>query len=94
MPISFIRLNSYEMSQSLIVQGLRDLAASCTLMFQYELQRENVAGILPQEEPCNKAYDEHETPGIHIGIPGVSCLAHSFGHTCPPSSMRRRSTSS
>ena len=43
MPISFIRLNSYEMSQSLIVQGLRDLAASCTLMFQYELSRKNVA---------------------------------------------------
>ena len=36
-----------------------------------------MAGILPQEEPCNKAYDEHETPGIHIGIPGVSYLAHS-----------------
>ena len=43
MPISFIRLNSYEMSQRLIVQGLRDLAASCTLMFQYELSRKNVA---------------------------------------------------
>lgn len=36
-----------------------------------------MAGILPQEEPCNKTCDEHETPGIPIGIPGVSYLAHS-----------------
>lgn len=36
-----------------------------------------MAGILPQEEPCNKTCDEYETPGIHIRIPGVSYLAHS-----------------
>lgn len=36
-----------------------------------------MAGILPQEEPYNKTCDEHKTPGIRIGIPGVSCLAHS-----------------
>lgn len=76
MPISFIRLNSYEMSQSLIVQGLRDLAASCTLMFQYELSRKNVAGISPQKEPCNKIYGKHKTPGIPIWIPGVLCSIH------------------
>lgn len=32
---------------------------------------------MPREGPCNKTYDEHETPGIRIGIPGVSYLAHS-----------------
>lgn len=34
---------------------------------------------MPQEEPCNKTYDERKTPGIHIGIPGVSYLAHITG---------------
>lgn len=31
---------------------------------------------MPQEEPCDKTCDRHKTPGIHIGIPGVSYLAH------------------
>ena len=43
-----------------------------------------MAGILPQEEPCNKAYDEHETPGIHIGIPGVLHVHHRFCCRAPP----------
>ena len=35
-----------------MAQGVQDLTASCTLMFQYELQRENVAemAILPNPE--------------------------------------------
>lgn len=43
LPISVLRSNLYEIPQSLMAQGVRDLTSPCTLMFQYELPRKNVA---------------------------------------------------